>query len=338
MPTVDVKILEDAEPVKVKIPNMGYIKGNDGFSPTVTVEDIPGGHRITITDAIGPHSFDVLDETSFIAEYGTTTKEELDAAYEAGKLILVKDVIPFGVYVFYRLIRYIGGEYTFAMLSPFSWEDESRIYVCAFSSTRGWEKKEIDLAKPSYFVSITQGKENAGKFLAVGDDGRVTLVTGGGGGDTGGLIVEDEQGNTWHFLAGAGDDGDIVIEDEEGNLWHAPAGAGAEGDIPIEDGDGGTWHIVSGSGDSGGGGGSLPDGGTDGQYLVKDSTAPGGARWADLPTWEPTESAWSVTPLVGAATTLNTAGNYLDRDVVVQAIPYAEVSNQKGGKTATIGG
>ena len=35
----------------------------DGFSPTVTVTDITGGHRVTITDAEGPHAFDVLDGT-----------------------------------------------------------------------------------------------------------------------------------------------------------------------------------------------------------------------------------------------------------------------------------
>ena len=35
--------------------------GEDGVSPTVTVQDITGGHRITITDAEGPHSFDVMD-------------------------------------------------------------------------------------------------------------------------------------------------------------------------------------------------------------------------------------------------------------------------------------
>ena len=87
--------------------------------------------------------------------------------------------------------------------------------------------------------------------------------------------------------------------------------------------------------DRGGGGGSLPAGGTDGQYLVKDSTAEVGARWADLPVFAGT---WSLTPLVEAETTLHTAGNYLDRDIVVEAIPYAEVSNPTGGMTATIGG
>lgn len=33
----------------------------DGFSPTIAVEDIPGGHRVTITDINGDHSYDCLD-------------------------------------------------------------------------------------------------------------------------------------------------------------------------------------------------------------------------------------------------------------------------------------
>lgn len=33
----------------------------DGYSPTVTVQDITGGHRVTITDADGDHVFDVMD-------------------------------------------------------------------------------------------------------------------------------------------------------------------------------------------------------------------------------------------------------------------------------------
>ena len=35
--------------------------GQDGVSPTITVTDITGGHRVTITDADGAHSFDVMD-------------------------------------------------------------------------------------------------------------------------------------------------------------------------------------------------------------------------------------------------------------------------------------
>lgn len=35
--------------------------GADGFSPTVEVAEITGGHRVTITDATGAHIFDVMD-------------------------------------------------------------------------------------------------------------------------------------------------------------------------------------------------------------------------------------------------------------------------------------
>ena len=40
-------------------------KGDDGYSPTITITEIPGGHRFTVTDAIHPsgQSFDVLDGT-----------------------------------------------------------------------------------------------------------------------------------------------------------------------------------------------------------------------------------------------------------------------------------
>lgn len=35
--------------------------GSDGFSPTIDITDITGGHRITITDVEGEHIFDVMD-------------------------------------------------------------------------------------------------------------------------------------------------------------------------------------------------------------------------------------------------------------------------------------
>ncbi len=38
--------------------------GTDGVSPSISVTDITGGHRITITDATGTHSFDVMDGDS----------------------------------------------------------------------------------------------------------------------------------------------------------------------------------------------------------------------------------------------------------------------------------
>lgn len=42
--------------------------GTDGFSPIVTVDDIEGGHRITITDSDGIKTFDVMDGETKIDE------------------------------------------------------------------------------------------------------------------------------------------------------------------------------------------------------------------------------------------------------------------------------
>ena len=40
---------------------MNGTNGDDGYSPTVTVTEIDGGHRITITDKNGDKTFDVMD-------------------------------------------------------------------------------------------------------------------------------------------------------------------------------------------------------------------------------------------------------------------------------------
>lgn len=42
-------------------PGQDGTDGTDGYSPTVSVEEIPGGHEVTITDINGEHSFEVLD-------------------------------------------------------------------------------------------------------------------------------------------------------------------------------------------------------------------------------------------------------------------------------------
>ena len=46
--------------------NLGPVvgsNGEDGYSPSASIAAIPGGHRVTITDADGDHSFDVMDGT-----------------------------------------------------------------------------------------------------------------------------------------------------------------------------------------------------------------------------------------------------------------------------------
>ena len=58
--------VEQDEPVDVEIDGQIYevgnpIPGQDGFSPIVEVEEIVGGHRITITDAEGTKVFEVMN-------------------------------------------------------------------------------------------------------------------------------------------------------------------------------------------------------------------------------------------------------------------------------------
>lgn len=81
--------------------------------------------------------------------------------------------------------------------------------------------------------------------------------------------------------------------------------------------------------------GTLPAGGIRGQVLVKQSATPGDAAWEDLPKYD---GSYEVTPLPLMDTVMQTQQTYLDRDVVVKAIPYQKTTNQSGGYTATIGG
>lgn len=47
---------------------------------------------------------------------------------------------------------------------------------------------------------------------------------------------------------------------------------------------------------------------------------------------------YEVVSLIDQDVELDTAKRYLNQNITVRAIPYAEVSNPSGGKTITIGG
>lgn len=59
--------------------------GSDGVSPTITVTDITGGHRITITDATGEHSFDVMDGSGGAEIDDTAGIGDTDVVWSADK-------------------------------------------------------------------------------------------------------------------------------------------------------------------------------------------------------------------------------------------------------------
>lgn len=74
--------------------------GTDGLSPTVTVMDIPGGSRVTITDADGPHSFDVMDGqgngvSTFNGRTGTVVPSRKDYTAEMVGAIPIGDIDNF---------------------------------------------------------------------------------------------------------------------------------------------------------------------------------------------------------------------------------------------------
>ena len=67
------------------------IPGADGFSPVVTVTMISGGHRVTITDAEGTNTFDVMDGTGGGGEGGVSPRITVDEI-EGGHRVTITDV------------------------------------------------------------------------------------------------------------------------------------------------------------------------------------------------------------------------------------------------------
>lgn len=60
---ISTKIVEVYDASSHSYKPIGLVQGQgaDGFSPTVEVTTITGGHRVIITDAEGAHTFDVMD-------------------------------------------------------------------------------------------------------------------------------------------------------------------------------------------------------------------------------------------------------------------------------------
>lgn len=56
-----VQKVDDAVDDMYQKAESGEFDGEDGFSPVISVDQIEGGHRVTITDKTGTKSFDVLD-------------------------------------------------------------------------------------------------------------------------------------------------------------------------------------------------------------------------------------------------------------------------------------
>lgn len=67
-----------------EIPSIQGPQGGDGFSPTVTTTPIDGGTKVTITDATGPHKFNVMDGTSGASTASDVSFDDTDVGLGAG--------------------------------------------------------------------------------------------------------------------------------------------------------------------------------------------------------------------------------------------------------------
>lgn len=96
----------------------------------------------------------------------------------------------------------------------------------------------------------------------------------------------------------------------------------------------GVWVKVAEGAAAGGGSGGLPTvtERDNGKFL---GVVNGVWTTTELPRYD---GAYTVIPSATDAQTLETAKTYLDADVKIEKIPYAEVSNAAGGTTITIGG
>ena len=164
--------------------------GEDGFSPVVTVTTITGGHRVTITDAQGAHTFDVMDgesggsvEEVFWATYNTTTEAEITTAVTAGKTVLCK----ISDEVFYLVSKAAIGPSGSAWIFASANQTSMRVTFVSGSywnsiSTKTIPSKTSDLTNDSGFVNASGAAAAAPVQSVNGQTGNVTvpsLPTGG---------------------------------------------------------------------------------------------------------------------------------------------------------------
>ncbi len=161
----------DGQPGQDGAPGAKGDPGDDGISPTVSVTAITGGHRVTITDAQGAHTFDVMDGPKgdpgegipevFWASYNVTTEAEITAAVTAGKTVLCK----ISDEIFYLTTKLAIGPSSSAWLFVSANQTSLRMTFVSGSywnsiSTRTIPSKTSDLTNDSKFQTEEQ-LENA---------------------------------------------------------------------------------------------------------------------------------------------------------------------------------
>lgn len=169
--------------------------GDDGFSPVVTVTTITGGHRVTITDAQGAHTFDVMDgedgsDNVFWATYNTTTEAEITAAVTAGKTVLCKISDEIFYLVNKATIGPSGSAWIFASANQTSmrvtWVSGSYWNTIG---TRTIPTKTSDLTNDSGFVNASGAAAAAPVQSVNGQTGAVVVPSIPSGGTAGQVLT-----------------------------------------------------------------------------------------------------------------------------------------------------
>lgn len=166
--------------------------GSDGYSPTVTVEEISGGHRVTITDAEGAHTFDVMDGQggggssvdpydSNPAALGTATPGSSDK-YARGDHVHPKPTpADIGAGTYSKPAGGIPKADLASAVQTSLGKADTALQSAPVSSVNG-QTGAVSLSIPSSAsdvgaVAVAQGISHAGEFCVVGSDGNITTVT-----------------------------------------------------------------------------------------------------------------------------------------------------------------
>ena len=121
--------------------------GANGFSPTVSVQPITGGHEVTITDAQGPHTFDVMDGSDaeaglVLLEYNKSTWADFKSAYDAKRIVycLVASGLGYRLafMAWYQANRQVEFQYYRSVNGHTAAQQCDEVYVYTLTSGNKW--------------------------------------------------------------------------------------------------------------------------------------------------------------------------------------------------------
>ena len=268
-------------------PESQNIKGDNGISPDVEVAQITGGHRVTITDAEGEHSFNVIDGVDGVSPVVTITN------ITGGHRVSIADAT--GTHEF-DVTNGTDGEngVTFtpevSEEGVISWTNDGGLPNPESVSIKGTDgispAVSVSEITGGHEVTITDADHPSGQSFNVmdgrngdpgtpGEDGYSPLASVSKSGNTATITVTDKNGTTTANVT----DGQNGEPGADGTTF-TPSVA-QNGDISWTN-DGGKTNpqTVNIKGPAGQG---VASGGTAGQMLVKKSGTDYDTEWANQP-------------------------------------------------------